>query len=99
MISYSDLLSFFIGLGIGFLYGLSFLFQGKKALSLFKLGSKKVVFFRAVTFFALRIIILAIILFILLPLKFIKPIIVVLGFIVAFWTLIIMKKAAFYESS
>mgnify|MGYP003985325293 CR=1 FL=1 len=100
MLPYSDIASFFAGIFLGLLYGLSFVVQKKRALLFFKKNiSNRAVFIKSFGFFALRIILLALILYYLLLSAWINFIMLALGFMVSFWTIILIKKASFYETN
>ena len=99
-----NILSFVIGLLLGFMYGLSFVVQKRKALPLFlkkfKLNHPDLsVFIKSISFFLIRISFLGIILYYLLPIKWINFILVALGFLIAFWAVILKTKASFYEAT
>ena len=99
-----DILSFVIGLTLGFIYGFSFVVQKRKALPLFlkkfKLNHPEyAIFIKSISFFILRIAFLGIILYYLLPIEWINFILVVLGFLISFWAVILKVKASFYETT
>ena len=96
-----ELVSFGIGIILGILYGLSFLFQKKRG-SLFSRSSPPYslmsIIAHALFFFVIRIGFLALVLYYLLRWPSINFILVVLGFLGAFWVIIIKSKASFHET-
>jgi len=84
-------ISIITGSFLGITYGLLFLHSRRRALLNNAPSAKKMMF--SFAYSALRIVLIALVLFYLLRLDSIKLIILLPSFLVAFWILILLKKA------